>query len=87
MDKILVIVVQIQIRELKKEFEMSRIKKNGKTLPSDEEINILSTIEKIRIEGAYYIRCKTESWFWKLYKKTLNVIIDVVLGRMWPSKY
>jgi len=26
-----------------------------------------------------------ESWLWKLYERTLKVIVDVVLERVWPK--
>ncbi len=36
-------------------------------------------------EKATLAKSERESWLWKLYEKTLKVIFDAVLERMWPK--
>lgn len=31
------------------------------------------------------VKSERESWLWKLYEKTLKVIVDAVLERVWPK--
>lgn len=59
--------------------------KNSFSYQLREAIDVLESL-KLQIEHQQPTKCSRRgAWFWKLYEKTLKVIVDAVLERWWPK--
>jgi hypothetical protein len=67
--------------------KMNNDKTKEKRIQSEAKPDLLSANENRAIpeKDTTSARCEKERWFWKLYEKTLKVIVDAVLDRMWTK--
>lgn len=56
----------------------------------DVQVTIKTALEKVKScmpaeieQNSTPVKSEGESWLWKLYEKTLKVIVDAVLGKVW----